>query len=67
MTNNTATSPLAKQLEELISSGLVKPAMMPSAHDFPTARVVVPVYDSTGVGSLPVWQGDRSGRLAPNS
>lgn len=40
-------SPLAKQLEELIQSGLV-PAAPVSSNDFPSARVVVPVYDSTG-------------------
>lgn len=67
--SNTAVKdmPLAGKLQELIASGVIKPAMMPTAQDFPSARVVVPVYDSTGAGSLPRWIGDNGGRLASNT
>lgn len=66
--SNTAVkdSPLANKLHELIAAGIIKPATMPTAQDFPSARVVVPVYDSTGAGSLPQWIGENGGRLASN-
>lgn len=65
--NHTANSPLAKKLEELISLGLVNPMNMPTAQDFPSARVIMPVYDSTGVGPSVFRQGGTGGRLASDS
>ena len=38
-------SPLGKQLQELMAQGIVIPAYMP-ASAFPSAYIVVPVYDS---------------------
>lgn len=46
-------SPLAKALAELIERGVVLPAPVPSQSVFPTARVVVPVYDSSGTNPSP--------------
>ena len=66
MTNNTQASPLAKKLQELIDAGLVVPAPIPAPIDFPSARIVVPVYDSNGTGH-PLQMGlggDADGRLA---
>ena len=42
-------SPLAIQLQALISQGIVTPSKRPE-NLFPSAMVVVPVYDSTGTG-----------------
>lgn len=50
-------SPLALQLIDLIEKGVVYPSPLPSSADFPTARVVVPVFDS---GDTKVTQGQRS-------
>lgn len=63
-TQPTHTSSLADKLNELISAGLVTPMPLPSSNDFPTARVVLPVYDSTGVGAPTLNQGGANGRLA---
>jgi hypothetical protein len=60
-------SPLGKKLEELAAAGFVQPMAMPSSQDFPSARVVVPVYNSTGTGSSPFRQGGTVGGLARNS
>jgi hypothetical protein len=44
-------SPLARQLQELVSRGVVTPSYMPVG-DFPSAYVVVPVYDSGNASGL---------------
>jgi hypothetical protein len=43
--NQTELSPLAMQLQQLVSQGIVTPSYMPVSA-FPSAYVVVPVYDS---------------------
>lgn len=50
-------SPLARRLQELVQTGIVHPAYVPTG-DFPSARVVVPVYDSAGT----FWPADDSRR-----
>lgn len=46
MTNDhSQLSPLARQLQDLVSQGVVTPSYMPVS-SFPSAYVVVPVYDS---------------------
>lgn len=49
VTDGAVLSPLALQLQSLIDQGVVKPALQGDAV-FPSAFVVVPVYDSTGTG-----------------
>jgi hypothetical protein len=43
--DHTQLSPLGKQLYGLVQQGVVIPSYMP-INDFPSAYVVVPVYDS---------------------
>jgi hypothetical protein len=54
MTDHTtiAISPLALKLQELVNAGLVVIQPQPSMTDFPSARVIVPVYDSNGTQPL---------------
>jgi hypothetical protein len=54
MTDHTVptVSPLALKLQELINAGLVVLQPQPSISDFPSARVIVPVYDSNGTQPL---------------
>ena len=47
MDRTIPTSPLATQLDDLVREGLVTLNPIPLS-DFPSARIVVPVYDSTG-------------------
>ncbi len=51
VTDGATLSPLAQQLQALINQGLVKPNPYPD-NLFPSAMVVVPVYDSTSSGPL---------------
>jgi hypothetical protein len=44
-------SPLGEILARLIRQGVVVPAPIPAQNAFPTARVVVPVYDSNGTSA----------------
>jgi len=46
-------SPLAQALAQLIESRVVVSSPMPLQNAFPTARIVVPVYDSNGTGGAP--------------
>lgn len=46
-------SPLARALAELIAQGVISPGNGNLQNAFPTARVVVPVYDSNGTTYLP--------------
>lgn len=48
-TNGATLSPLAVQLQNLINQGLVKP-LGNQENLFPSAMIVLPVYDSTGSG-----------------
>lgn len=53
MMERTDPSPLALKLEELVRSGLV--VLNPwSPNGFPTARIVVQVYDSGGTQTPPL-------------
>lgn len=52
VTDSSTLSPLAQQLQNLINNGIVKPAS-PTGNVFPSAMIVLPVYDSTGSGPLP--------------
>jgi hypothetical protein len=45
---NTQLSESGKLLEELIEQGLVVQTFFPWQNSFPSARVVLPVYDSNG-------------------
>jgi len=45
-------SPLGRQLQNLIDSGMVTPSALPLDTSFPTARVVVPVYNSNGTSNV---------------
>ncbi len=45
-------SPLGKMLEMMIKQGLVTQSYVPWQNSFPTARVVLPVYDSNGTGGI---------------
>ena len=47
----STNSLLAQQLEELVQSGVVTLKISP-VNAFPSARIVVPVYDSNGTQSL---------------
>lgn len=49
--HQTEFSPLARRLQELVSQGIVTPSYMPVS-DFPSAYVVVPVYDSGNASGL---------------
>lgn len=49
ISDGATLSPLALQLQTLINQGVVKPVAHPE-NLFPSAMVVVPVYDSTGTG-----------------
>lgn len=51
-------SPLGLQLQELVSQGIVTPVYVP-VNDFPSAYVVVPVYDS-GNASQSTYSGISS-------
>lgn len=55
---------LAEKFEELVRSGYLKinTEVVPNA--FPTARVVLPVYESGGTYTPPIRQGDNGGKLA---
>lgn len=48
----TNLSPLGRQLQKLMDSGAVTPSPMPFDSTFPTARVVVPVYNSNGTSTV---------------
>lgn len=50
-------SPLGEQLASMIQRGIVTPNPYPM-NDFPSAMVVVPVYDSTGTGALKSMDGE---------
>jgi hypothetical protein len=41
-------SPLGLKLQTLVDTGVVAPSPEPLNSPFPTARIVVPVYNSTG-------------------
>ena len=45
-------SPLGRQLQKLIDSGTVVPSPMPPNNTFPSARIVVPVYNSNGTSTV---------------
>lgn len=45
-------SPLGRRLQTLIDSGMVTPSPLPLDSSFPTARVVVPVYNSNGTSNV---------------
>ena len=51
--HQTQISPLAGQLQELVSQGVVTPSYLPVSA-FPSAYVVIPVYDSGNASGLPV-------------
>ncbi|MBI1869038.1 MAG: hypothetical protein HYS06_12230 [Methylocystis sp.] len=68
MNTTTQNSTLAQRLEELVQSGVV--TINPwSVNSFPTARIVVPVYDSNGtfMASPPANQMSPNEQLARHS
>ena len=62
-------SPLGRQLQTLIDSGAVVPSPMPFDSDFPTARIVVPIYNSNGTSTVKAESltGEANAKLEPRS
>lgn len=60
----TQHSSLSSKFEELVQSGYLKIDPTASPNVFPTARVVLPVYESGGTYTPPIRQGETNGKLA---
>jgi len=62
-------SPLGRQLQNLIDSGAVVPSPVPCDNQFPTARIVVPVYNSSGTSTVKAESltGGSNAKLEPRS
>lgn len=64
----TELSPLGRKLETLMQSGTVTLSPLPLDTSFPTARVVVPVYNSNGTSTVQAHlTGASNAKLAPRS
>lgn len=53
-------SELALKFQELLDTGVVTLPAIPLQSDFPSARIVVPVYDADGTGA-PLSNGSSGG------